>query len=62
MPNLNSIFHAEIARLARKEIRVETASLKTANGQLRTQNAALKKRMQAVGADLRLLRKAVKAN
>ncbi|HEY6514383.1 MAG TPA: hypothetical protein VI032_20570 [Burkholderiaceae bacterium] len=59
MPNIASILKAEIARVARKEVRSETQQLKKAVGAYRSQIAALKRRAQAVEKQLRGLRKGV---
>jgi len=48
MANLSSVLKSEIARLARKEIRSETASLKKASTSYRFQVAALKKRITSL--------------
>ncbi len=54
MPNIASILKAEISRIARKEVRAETESLKKQSTQYRGQIAALKRQV----ADLeRLLRR-----
>lgn len=45
MPNITSLLNEEIVRLARKEIRKETADLKKASAQYRADIAALKRRM-----------------
>lgn len=48
MANLSSVLKSEIARLARREIRAETASLKKTSSSYRSQVAALKKRITAL--------------
>lgn len=45
MPDIASVLKSEIARLARKELRVETESLKRAVTAYRSEIAALKRRM-----------------
>ena len=44
MPNISSIFKQEIARIARKEIKRETAAMKKAAASQRAEIAALKRR------------------
>jgi DNA-binding transcriptional regulator YiaG len=56
MPNIASILKSEISRVARKEVRGETASLKKAVSAYRTEIAALKRRSQALEQELRRLR------
>lgn len=46
MPNIANVLKAEIARLARKELRLETDSLKKALAAQRTEVSALKRRVQ----------------
>ena len=57
MPNIASILKDEISRVARKEVRAETQSLKKAVGTYRTEIAALKRRSQALEQELRRLSK-----
>ncbi len=57
MPNIASVLKSEISRVARKEARVETASLKKAIRTYRSEIAALKRRMQALESDLKRLGK-----
>ena len=45
MPNIASVLREEITRLARKEVRSETESLKKMSGQYRSDIAALKRRV-----------------
>lgn len=45
MPNIASVLKEEIARLARKELRSETARLKKVSAQYRSEIAALKRRV-----------------
>ena len=58
MPNIASLLKDEIARVARKEVRRETASLKKAVIAYRTEIAALKRRSRALEQELRRLSKA----
>jgi DNA-binding XRE family transcriptional regulator len=53
MPNIASVFKDEISRIARKEVRRETAGLKKANSTYRAEIAALKRRAQALEKALR---------
>lgn len=57
MANIATALKAEIARVARKEIRVETESMKKAISSYRTEIAALKKRSQALEQALRQVNK-----
>jgi DNA-binding transcriptional regulator YiaG len=58
MANIASVLKSEISRIARKEVRAETLGLKKAVGVYRAEIAALKKRTQALEAELRRLGKA----
>jgi DNA-binding XRE family transcriptional regulator len=58
MANIASLLKSEISRMARKEVRAETLSLKKAVGVYRAEIAALKKRAQALEVQLRRLGKA----
>ncbi|MEP7297724.1 MAG: helix-turn-helix transcriptional regulator [Burkholderiales bacterium] len=58
MPNIASVLKSEIARVARKEVRAEIASLKKAASAYRVDIAALKRRTQALEQAIRQLRKA----
>jgi DNA-binding transcriptional regulator YiaG len=58
MPNIASILKSEIARVARKEVRAETASLKKFSVAHRAEIAALKRRVQMLEQELRRLAKA----
>jgi DNA-binding transcriptional regulator YiaG len=58
MPNIASVLKAEIARVARKEVRTEVQTLKKATGTYRTDISALKRRVQALEQELRRLGKA----
>jgi DNA-binding XRE family transcriptional regulator len=53
MPNIASVLKEEIARIARKEVRRETASLKKAATTYRSEIAALKRRAQMLEKALR---------
>lgn len=53
MPNIASVFKAEIARIARKEVRRETASLRKAATAHRSEIAQLKRRAQTLEQALR---------
>ena len=53
MPNIASVFKEEISRIARKEVRRETAGLKKANSTYRAEIASLKRRAQALEKALR---------
>jgi DNA-binding transcriptional regulator YiaG len=53
-----SLLKTEISRVARKEVRAETASLKKAVGVYRAEIAALKRRTQALELELRRVSKA----
>ncbi len=57
MPNIASILKSEISRVARKEVRGESLSLKKAVSAYRAEIAALKRRLQALEQELRRLRK-----
>src|SRR4051812_4797674 len=50
MPNIASVFKAEITRLARKELRENNDGLKKAVATQRSEIAALKRRVQALEA------------
>lgn len=58
MPNIASILKSEISRVARKEVRSQTLSLKKAIGAFRAEIAALKRRAQALEQEVRRLNKA----
>ena len=58
MANIASLLKTEIARMARKEVRIETLGLKKAAAAYRIEIAALKKRVQASEIELRRLSKA----
>jgi DNA-binding transcriptional regulator YiaG len=48
VPNIASVLKEEIARIARKEVRSETETLKKTSGQYRSDIAALKRRVVAL--------------
>jgi DNA-binding transcriptional regulator YiaG len=58
MPNIASTFKAEIARVSRKEIKAETAALKSASAKFRSDIAALKRQVAALQAQLKQTAKA----
>src|SRR5688500_3931973 len=53
MPNIASVLKSEIARLARKEVRAETDSLKKLSSQYRADIAALKREVKALQRQLK---------
>jgi DNA-binding transcriptional regulator YiaG len=53
MPNIASILKEEISRVARKEVRLETAYLKKASAAYRSEIAALKRRAKEMERRLR---------
>ena len=55
MPNIASLLKSEISRVARKEVRGETLTLKKATSTHRSDIAALKRRLQALEQQLRRL-------
>ena len=57
MPNIASVFKAEIARLARKELRGNSEGLKKTVAAQRTDIASLKRRVQALEAMVKRLAK-----
>ena len=58
MPNLASVLRDEISRVARKEVRRETAVIKKASATYRAEIAALKRRALEIERQLRRLGKA----
>jgi DNA-binding transcriptional regulator YiaG len=58
MPDIASVLKSEIARLARKELRAETESLKRAVSAYRSEIAALKRRMAVLERQARRSAKA----
>ena len=57
MTNIASLLKSEISRVARKEVRAETASLKKAVGTYRSEIAALKRRALTLESEVRRLSK-----
>jgi DNA-binding transcriptional regulator YiaG len=57
MPNIAALLKSEISRVARKEVRAETSSLKKAASAYRSDIAALKRRAQALEQQVRTLSK-----
>jgi DNA-binding XRE family transcriptional regulator len=57
MANIASLLKSEIARVARKEVRGETAALKKAVSSYRSEIAALKRRALALESEVRRLSK-----
>jgi DNA-binding transcriptional regulator YiaG len=62
MPNIATVFKAEITRLARKESRENTDGLKKAVAAQRAEIASLKRRLQAVEASVKRLAKGAGAD
>lgn len=60
MANLSSLLKSEISRIARKEVRAETQSLKKASVNYRSEIAALKRRIATLESALNKLGKASK--
>ncbi|HVZ46673.1 MAG TPA: helix-turn-helix transcriptional regulator [Ramlibacter sp.] len=58
MPNIATVLKSEIARLARKEVRSETDTLKKSSVQYRADIAALKRTVKELERRLKLLSKA----
>lgn len=61
MPNIATVLKAEISRVARKDVRAESAQLKRASSQYRADIAALKRRVLALEKQLNRLVKSSKA-
>ena len=57
MPNIASLLKEEIARVARKQLRSETGTLKKASSHYRSEIAALKRRIQLLEAQVNRLAK-----
>jgi DNA-binding transcriptional regulator YiaG len=57
MPNIESVLKSEIARLARKQVRAEVASLKKATSQQRAHLAALRREVEALERAVKKLSK-----
>ena len=62
MANIASVLKEEITRLARKELRSETESLKKASAQYRSEIAALKRRTASLEQQLSRLEKTSSKN
>ena len=62
MPNIASILKDEISRVARKEIRAETETLKKAASVHRVENVALKRRVLALEQAIKRLDKSTAKN
>ncbi len=62
MANIGTLLKEEISRLTRKELRVETQSLKKASAQYRSDIAALKRRTIELEQQLSRLSKTLKSN
>ena len=60
MPNIATALKDEIARVARKEIKVETEALKSASAKYRSDIAALKRQLPALQKELRRASKSSK--
>jgi DNA-binding transcriptional regulator YiaG len=61
MPNIASVLKSEISRLAKKELRSETDSLKKAVSHYRSEIAALKRRIDALERQQKRVAKALPA-
>ncbi len=57
MPNIASVLKAEIARVARKEIKAEAGSLKAASARYRSEIAALKRQVATLQKQVKVLSK-----
>jgi DNA-binding transcriptional regulator YiaG len=53
MPNIAAVFKAEIARIARKEVRTQTDEFRKASSQYRTHIANLRRRIDALERQLK---------
>ena len=62
MPNIASVLKQEISRIARREIRSETASLKKASAQYRRDIAELKRQVSSLQRRIPLLEKHMSQN
>jgi DNA-binding transcriptional regulator YiaG len=58
MPNIAAVLKDEIARIARKEARAQTAEFKKASAQYRTHIAALRRRIDELERELKRVNKA----
>jgi DNA-binding transcriptional regulator YiaG len=61
MPNIASVLKAEIARVARKQVRAESAALKQTVTRHRTEIASLKRQLGELTRELRDTRRQTKA-
>ena len=59
MPNIAHLLKAEIARVARKQVRTETQALKRTLSRQRAEIVALKRQLATLGKELRQARKQV---
>jgi DNA-binding transcriptional regulator YiaG len=57
MPNIAALLKDEIARVARKEVRAETAQLKSASSKHRAQITALKRELESARRELSSLKR-----
>lgn len=62
MPNIASVLKEEISRVARRQVRRETASLKKASAAYRTEIAALKRRALELERQLRRMARGASAS
>jgi DNA-binding transcriptional regulator YiaG len=62
LPNIAFVLKEEIARVARKELRVETEKLKKASAQYRSEIAVLKRRIASLEQQVGRLGKATKVS
>ena len=62
MPNIAAVLRQEISRIARREIRSETASLKKASAQYRRDIAKLKRQVSSLQRRIPLLEKQMSQN
>ena len=62
MANIGTLLKEEISRLTRKELRIETQSLKKASAQYRSDIAALKRRTAELEQQLSRLGKTLKSS
>jgi DNA-binding transcriptional regulator YiaG len=62
MPNIASVLKDEISRLARKELRSDTDSLKKAVSHYRSEIAALKRRIETLERQQKRVAKAIPTN
>jgi DNA-binding transcriptional regulator YiaG len=58
MPNIDSVFKAEMARIARKQIRAELSSLKSAVSQHRAHLASLRRELEALQREVKRVARA----